>query len=867
MGVIHRAYDPQLERPVALKLVHPRLHGTQLARARLLTEARVLARLSHPNIVPVHEVIELADQVVMVMEMVEGKTLAAWEREQPRTWKEIVDVYAQAARGLAAAHSLGIVHRDFKPANTIVGNDGRVRVLDFGLAKFSAGGVHESGPPEDSSAVSTVPARAATAAPSPGLTETGELLGTVAYMSPEQLAGEPATPASDQFSFCVAVYRALYGRPPFAGRNAAELLASIREQRRSFERASEPAWLRAAVLRGLSSLPEERHSSMTSLLEQLGRERLLRRWGGGVAAFGVLFATVAGSLLIRSHDDPLAPCDGGIEEIGKIWSPAQQRSLGNVLARIDTPYARTVAQPVTAALSSYRDRWSALHRAACREHRKGALPEARFERRMNCLDERLAEMRTAIAILHLTDASNVAHAPDVAAHLEPVEPCAELDALPPRQAPPRDEQVRAQLEAARAYAREADALEHAGLSDRALYSAELATLAAARTTYAPAIIEAELTKGHVLVAQYRFREAVPSLRRAQDLALASGDVRSAVIASARRLYAEGLSGSNLERLTGSEAVIEPLSRGLQSDHLARPLLLNYLGVLRMVQGARDDARRYFTEARNALIGIEHPDLELNAIYMNLAMVTPDRIERESTAEHAWARYRDELGLQHATTLAEQCRYAQYVADPTKALDLAAAATELYRRYHPTRLRERAECASHQAFLASELGHHEAAQRLYAEVEGLAEQTSEEEVRMRALLAAGYNLLAQGAPKESAGRFDQVISFYEKTTNWWDLLLLGDALLGAASSAEAADDDVTATAQLAAAIATLAAAATHNEDVLPRRRLALARHRLAAILQRHGARARARELRDLSDSFYREANASAYHHRIRQRASP
>jgi eukaryotic-like serine/threonine-protein kinase len=869
MGVIHRAFDPQLERPVALKLVHPRLHGTQIARARLLAEARVLARLSHPNIVPVYEVLEIDDHVVMVMEMVEGKTLAEWEREKPRTWQEIIQVYVQAGRGLAAAHSLGIIHRDFKPANTIVGDDGRVRVLDFGLAKFSAGGAADPSPSDPNTSLQvarTSPAVVATAL-HPALTETGELLGTIAYMSPEQLAGEPATPASDQFSFCVALFHALDREPPFTGRDAGELLASMRAQQRPLPRNAKPAWLRSALVRGLAYSPDERHPSLVSLLEQLSRERRLWRWGAGITASGTLVAAIASTLLLPSKRDPLAACDGGTEEIGRVWNLTQQNSLHDVLARINTPYANTVEQPLAAALSSYGARWSAVHRAACREHRRGALPEARFERRMQCLNERLAEMNTAIAVLHLTDASNIGHAPDVAARLSPVEPCTELDAFPRNEAPPPNEQTRTQTEFVLAKAREATALAHAGLSEPALQAAEQAANAAERISYAPAIIEAALTKGSILVIQYSFSEAVAPLRRAQDLALAHGDVRSAVIAGARRLYAEGISGSNLDLLTGAEAVIEPLSRGLQSDHMARPLLLNYIGVLRMIRGDRDSALSYFMEARNALIGIEHPDLELNAVYMNLAMLMTGRIERESTAEHAWARYRDELGPQHTTTLAEQCRYAQYVADPATALGIATTATELYRRYHPTQLRERAECVTHQAFLATELNHIEAAQRLYAEVEGLAEPASNDEIKMRSLLASGYHLLYEGAPKESADRFKRVIRFYEKTSNWWEHLLLGDALLGAGVSEEAMGDDLAASEHLAAAVETLAGAATHNEDMLPRRRLALARYHLAAILQRRGHSVRARELRALSDRFYRETSATAYRHRLDQNALP
>jgi serine/threonine protein kinase len=213
MGVVYAAYDPELHRKVALKVLHPRQQHDR-AHERLIAEARALAKLDHPNVVKVHDVITHDDQVVLVMEWVEGDTLATWERAEPRSWRDVLPVYIQAAHGLAAAHGVGVIHRDFKPANAILGTDGRVRVLDFGLAR-----------PADTSPATTRPPAAATTLANGSvdetwptdLTATGAMVGTLAYAPPEQLQGTAVTPASDQFSFAVSLHRALEGVAPFSG--------------------------------------------------------------------------------------------------------------------------------------------------------------------------------------------------------------------------------------------------------------------------------------------------------------------------------------------------------------------------------------------------------------------------------------------------------------------------------------------------------------------------------------------------------------------------------------------------------------------------------------------------------------------------
>ncbi|MCB9706681.1 MAG: protein kinase [Myxococcales bacterium] len=293
MGLVYAAYDPELDRKVAVKLVRSDEgsaggEGSD-GRSRLLREAQALARVAHPNVVAIHDVGVHEGQVFIAMEYVTGVDLRLWLEERPRSWREILEVYLQAGDGLAAVHEAGLVHRDFKPDNVLVGDDGRARVADFGLVGMS----HEPSRWRPESA--------------PGgelrLTLTGAFMGTPPYMSPEQHRGEDVGPASDVFGFCVALHEALHGVRPFAGRTPAAILEEVmaRAPRRSERGAEAPAWLRAIVERGLDPDPAIRWSSMPALLAALRRDPEVRRRQrlrtAALVALGLVLALVVVALV------------------------------------------------------------------------------------------------------------------------------------------------------------------------------------------------------------------------------------------------------------------------------------------------------------------------------------------------------------------------------------------------------------------------------------------------------------------------------------------------------------------------------------------------------------------------------------------
>lgn len=312
MGAVYAAWDPQLSRQVALKLLHDDGAGgssqaAHKARLRLQREAQAIARLSHPNVVAVYDVGHLGDEVFVAMELVDGGTVRTWLAERRRSWREILEVFLAAGRGLQAAHAAGLVHRDFKPENVLVGHDGRVRVADFGLARTA--NTPSSSDEEDAPSLPVFMQGAQEAQGMQGplalpLTRTGAVLGTPLYMAPEQFHGGTVDARTDQFSFCVALYRALYGVLPF-GEGPLEVLAPrvmagklLPPPRKTAGSGPVsgpvPKWLTPILARGLKAIPEDRFPSMEALLAALDpRPRALRRrWalGGFAAALAFLGA-------------------------------------------------------------------------------------------------------------------------------------------------------------------------------------------------------------------------------------------------------------------------------------------------------------------------------------------------------------------------------------------------------------------------------------------------------------------------------------------------------------------------------------------------------------------------------------------------
>jgi len=328
MGVVYRAHDPELARDVAVKLMNAEAldeDETATARTRLVREARAMARLAHPNVIHVYDVGAVEDGVFIAMELVDGESLASWLARGARDWREVLRRYVDAGRGLAAAHAAGVIHRDFKPENVLVGADGRVRVGDFGLAGAPA---LAGGPSFDDQRSADASLDAETVEGT--LTRTGALLGTPKYMAPEQENGNVASATGDQFSFCVALYEGLFGHPPFEGETFAKYRKRVREGdvRPVPPDTRVPRWIHDAIVRGLAVEPVARHASMDVLLDELAQAlvdpRAVRRGRirGMLMVAPVILGAVAIGLVLgdrREREDEVpvavAPSDPPAPEV------------------------------------------------------------------------------------------------------------------------------------------------------------------------------------------------------------------------------------------------------------------------------------------------------------------------------------------------------------------------------------------------------------------------------------------------------------------------------------------------------------------------------------------------------------------------
>jgi eukaryotic-like serine/threonine-protein kinase len=376
MGTVLQAHDPELDRDVALKLLRRSAAELPDGTARLVREARSMAQLAHPNVVSVFEVGVADGRVYVAMELVEGEDLRSWLIPK-RSWREIVDAFVQAGRGLQAAHEAGVLHRDFKPDNVLLSEDRselRVRVADFGLAQSlgtapSVPGASSSGDSDDHS--------------SARLTRAGTVLGTPAYMAPEQHTDDPIDPRTDQYAFCAALYEALWRTLPFRGRNSDELAAKkLRGAPKPPREPQVPGAIRRAVLRGLASDPSARHPDMASLLDALvrgARPRVrLALVAGGCAA--LVLATLG-----AAHADPR--CADADARMAELWSPSVRAAIEQAFVDPARPYTAETATRVLEGLDANAASWSEVHARACTSARDGdPIAIAALDDRMRCLE-------------------------------------------------------------------------------------------------------------------------------------------------------------------------------------------------------------------------------------------------------------------------------------------------------------------------------------------------------------------------------------------------------------------------------------------------------------------------------------------------
>ncbi|MDQ3368092.1 MAG: serine/threonine protein kinase, partial [Myxococcota bacterium] len=665
MGVVWGAWDPELDRRVAIKLVKAERRA---ARDRILLEGQALAKLSHPNVVAVHDVGVIGDQVYIVMEWVRGKDLRAY-CQQPHTVRELLSIYRAAADGLSAAHRAGLVHRDFKPDNAILGDDGRVRVLDFGLAR---GEVHAEPASDPGVAELRSPAER------PGSAALTRGVGTPRYMPPEQAEGKVLTHAADQYALCTSLAEALRGRTADG------------------KPAPIPAWIDAILQRGTAPDPARRFASMDELGRALARDpaSLWRRRALVIAAAGA----AGGAFLIgsaRSTATHVEPCGGGAAELATTWNE-QVRS--RLVAHLDGlgPYGVAEAPRLIPVIEGYGTRWAGAHRAACMAQERRELTPQLYERNLRCLERSRTSYQTVLDVLTTVPAERLPDAAIALQALPEVERCLTetrtSTVAPPARAIAADV---ARLDGAIEQARVRTLAADPGAP------AELAGLAAEaeRLAYAPLVARAFLTYGFALSRTGKMAEAIPHLDRAVAAALEAGDDVAFVEAYARQVYATAVT-TEAER---PAELADPLASVRLAERIAarlhgpfgafvRPLLFNNIGIAHNARQDPAGAATWFSRAHDEWQTTRDPSVELMFIPINLALVTGDRARQQQLMDEAAPRFDAALGPLHPSAIEFRTRAAIILPHPGLATQRLGEACDAFRRLHPHLTTKIAYCA-------------------------------------------------------------------------------------------------------------------------------------------------------------------------------
>ena len=606
MGVVYAAYDPELDRKVALKFLLGRSSsGGPASQERLHREAQAMARLSHPNVVGVYDVGTFDERVYVSMELVEGRTLSRWLEETTRPWREIVAMFVQAGRGLAAAHAQQLVHRDFKPDNVMVDSTGRARVMDFGLARTSASlsPSVEDVPLDGAPTEGSHPRLAALAAK---LTAAGATMGTPAYMAPEQFHARDADARSDQFSFCVSLWESLHGEHPFSGEGLPALMRAVIEgnRRRPTGRHSLPRTLRRALDRGLSVDPDERYPSMAALLDDLSVGPH-RRLGAVFGAGGLVTALGVGALALwRSNG---APCTGAAAALQEVWSAQRRARVHDVILASAAPFADRTWETVGPALDAWAEEWIASHTHACEATQRGEQSETALDLRMSCLHRTRFDLDAAVTVLESGTHQSVEHGFELVSRLPALEQCSDVAALSAGTRPPDPNEasavggVRAELAMERA-------LRYTGHYPSALEAALRAQAASSDLSYQPVRAEVLVAVGTSYGVNARHQQAEDALREAQELA---GRLRDWDLVRDATIELMVVLGHGQDRYAEALA-LEDLAKGLVQDNPeVRARLELIVGVALTGLGRLVEAEAKYRSAlaiRTEIMPPNHPDV-------------------------------------------------------------------------------------------------------------------------------------------------------------------------------------------------------------------------------------------------------------------
>ncbi|MCB9703325.1 MAG: tetratricopeptide repeat protein [Myxococcales bacterium] len=709
MGTVFLAHDPKLRRPVAIKLLHQgdaRPTTRERRRRRLLREAHGLARLSHPNVVQVHDVDTFGEHLFLVMDHVDGCTLKEWLEAEPRSWREILEVFRQAGEGLEAAHSAGLIHRDFKPSNVLIGRGGRAQVIDFGLVRVDD--LHTSSS-EDRTTITEEPE------PFTGegegevddeLTAPGAVLGTLAYIAPEVFSGAAADARADVYSFSVSLFEALYGVRPFRADSRDLMICQIIEGRIQPppSRAGVPSWLYRVCLRGLATDPSRRYPTIAALLADLSPTRQLRRRLTPLAAGLVGALVTAGAVAnvaARAHES----CPGGQMEL---WDTTDRQAVRAAIAGAGLHDPQRAWSQIDAVFTAHGQELKAVAASLCAEPATLVVATATSRR---CLATVAADHRDALGRIIAGELVAITSLVDDPTSL----PSPALCLRPTTQ--------------------EAPAV-HAALS-----------------------LDASIGEVDGMIEDGRYREALEGARQIQADAEAVGAHTQEALAWHLRGRVEAILGDPAS--SESLAMAQVLAVRAGDERLARRAQIDRARALATLRGAVDEAEGWLDRSRRELRAELGPldDAHLSAALAEVARVRGDLPEARRQAERALRIRERLLGEEHPLV-------SEALGNLAAVIDLSgetAAAIDLYRR--ALDLRERtlrpdhpllAATLSNLAGALAASGAAEEADSLYAralEIDRAA--FGEEHLRVAALL---HN---RGVAARTRGDDEAAVGYYEE----------------------------------------------------------------------------------------------------------
>ncbi|HEX3693775.1 MAG TPA: serine/threonine-protein kinase [Polyangia bacterium] len=677
MGEVYAAYDPELDRKVAVKLLRVRPgNGVSLSegRTRTLREAQAIAKLSHPNVVVVFDAGTFHDEVFIAMEFVEGNTVSYWLQAEKRRWQEVLKVFLAAGRGLAAAHEKDLVHRDFKPDNVMVGSDGQVRVMDFGLArqvgergstteKLNAVSIGETTRQTASrlmasrqtpsrltvDATTTVPggdlqstlvlsggntsksiptvvefgASTTSGAFDAVLTRTGAMMGTPAYMSPEQFLGTGADARSDQFSFCVALYEGLYGQRPFSGKTMMVLTANVVQGILDDPppQSRVPLWLRKVLLRGLSANANHRFPSMADLLAQLERDPAKTRRNRLLVAGALVLPLLVGVGVHQSAQTKTAVCSAGPDRLAGVWELStngrqsetpSKGAIRKAFMATKKSYAADVFASVSRALDGYVIGWTKMYREACVATQiRGEQSAEVLDLRMSCLNERLGGIKALTSVFREATGAVVENAVSATNGLPDLARCADVGLLRALVKPPEDAATRAQVDDLRHRLSEIKALDGSGRWAEAMRKAPDVVEAARALKYQPVLAESLVVMGVLQHKSGDPRAAEHSLEEAYLIAESSRHDEVKAQAATEEVWAVGYLEGKYPQGEAWARYADSAIQRIGGHERLQAWLLNDLGAIYDLEGRQQEALLAYQRAialKEKILPSEDPDI-------------------------------------------------------------------------------------------------------------------------------------------------------------------------------------------------------------------------------------------------------------------